>query len=269
VLKVEEVPYGGAATAPTPEELDLDEGYYITWDVDFSYITGDLVVTGTYHIDIVIDDPGPSGDAPLPQELVEEFFLDWGLVKGQGGGNIAYESELARSEALVFVLRLLGLEEEAQAWTGTHPFTDVPAGNWFYNYVGYAYENGLTSGTSATTYSPSAKVTYRTFVTLLLRAIGYTDSGDNADFHYTTAVDFADSIGLLDVFGSYDIDVEVNANITRADAIVLIARALVIPINGGNGETLLDNLVAKGVITQDQADDFLAYQAEYDAPVEP
>ena len=57
------------------------------------------------------------------------------------------------------------------------PFTDVPAGSWYYGGVEYAYENGLMTGTSRTTFSPSADTTRGMIVTILARLEGENTSG--------------------------------------------------------------------------------------------
>ena len=57
------------------------------------------------------------------------------------------------------------------------PFTDVPAGSWYYGGVEYAYENGLMNGTSRTTFSPNADTTRGMIVTILARLEGENTSG--------------------------------------------------------------------------------------------
>ena len=57
------------------------------------------------------------------------------------------------------------------------PFTDVPAGSWYYGGVEYAYENGLMTGTSRTMFSPSTDTTRGMIVTILARLEGENTSG--------------------------------------------------------------------------------------------
>ena len=52
------------------------------------------------------------------------------------------------------------------------PFTDVPSGAYYYDAVRWAVENNVTSGTSATTFSPNADCTRAQVVTFLWRAAG-------------------------------------------------------------------------------------------------
>lgn len=49
------------------------------------------------------------------------------------------------------------------------PFTDVKSGNWFYDAVKYAYEHGLMTGTSATTFAPNGTMNRAMIVTVLYR----------------------------------------------------------------------------------------------------
>ena len=51
-------------------------------------------------------------------------------------------------------------------------FTDVPASAYYYDAVYWAVENGVTNGTSATTFSPDASCTRAQMVTFLWRAAG-------------------------------------------------------------------------------------------------
>ena len=56
---------------------------------------------------------------------------------------------------------------------GTLPFTDVRETDWFYDDVVFAYENGLFSGTMATTFSPSENVTREQMAAILCRYAQY------------------------------------------------------------------------------------------------
>lgn len=81
--------------------------------------------------------------------------------------------------------------------TDTLPFTDVAAGDWFYSAVQYAYQRGIVSGTSDTTFSPNDTVTRAMIVALLHRlegepsaaGSGFSDVGPAQ--WYTNAVGWA------------------------------------------------------------------------------
>ena len=53
----------------------------------------------------------------------------------------------------------------------TLPFTDVPSTNTFFCSIAAAYFSGLTNGTSATTYSPSASVTREQMAAFITRTM--------------------------------------------------------------------------------------------------
>ena len=121
-----------------------------------------------------------------------------GLFNGTGtdkNGNPTYDLDLTptRNQAVTMLVRLLGKSAQAETQTWTTPFTDVD--EWAKAYVGYAYANGLTAGTSATTYSGNANTTVKQYLTFILRALGYNSS---TDFEYDKAWEFSDSVGLTD-----------------------------------------------------------------------
>ena len=64
-------------------------------------------------------------------------------------------------------------ESESAGSTGV--FTDVSTGAWYYDAVQWAVENGVTTGTSATTFSPDRPCTRGEVVTLIWRALGLDD----------------------------------------------------------------------------------------------
>lgn len=77
------------------------------------------------------------------------------------------------------LVRLLGQEDAARKLTYTAPFTDLAA--WEQPYIQYLYDNGLTQGTSATSWSPEDMCDARMYAAFLLRSLGYSDTaGDFA-----------------------------------------------------------------------------------------
>ena len=81
-------------------------------------------------------------------------------------------------------IRVLGEENDALAYTGSTPFTDITSGTQSEKYVGYAYSKGYTNGYSATTFRPSQTVTASQYMEFILRALGYS-SADNKDLSGT------------------------------------------------------------------------------------
>jgi len=164
------------------------------------------------------------------------------------------QNVLTRAEALTLTIRLLGLEQQALAYTGTHPFSDVPSSHWAYQYVAYGYNNGITRGASDTLYAPEVLVTFHQFTTFLLRILDYVDCEDeyncvncNHDFAYSQTRVFAQQIGLYADPNELFTELGRGAFLRR-NAVLAMCRALVANMNGSSNTTLLDTLVAAGVI---------------------
>lgn len=170
-------------------------------------------------------------------------LYELGLFNGTGkdaSGNPIFDLDLipSRNQAVTMLVRLLGKAEEAESKQWTTPFTDEA--EWAKPYVGYAYANGLTAGTSATTYSGNLNTTVVQYLTFILRALGY-QSG--VDFEYSKAWEFADTIGLTD--GRY------NANTTdfrRSDIAEISYDALYV-FKKGTTKMLGEVLASEGVIS--------------------
>jgi len=153
-------------------------------------------------------------------EAAQELY-ELGLFKGTGknpDGSPSFSLDRAptRHEAVTMLVRLLGKEEEAKAGEWATPFTDVA--DWAKPYVGYAYANGLTSGTSKTTYSGEKTVTASQYLTFVLRALGY-QSG--TDFKWDAAWELSDEIGLTN--GEYNAE---TTEFLRGDVAIISLSAL-------------------------------------------
>ena len=101
----------------------------------------------------------------------------------------------------------------------TLPFTDVSAGDWFYDPVCYVYSQGLMTGTSATTFEPNTPLSRAMLVAVLHRLEGSpaASAGDFTDVAdgdwYAQAVNWAASVGVVNGMG--DGTFQPNAAITR------------------------------------------------------
>ena len=96
------------------------------------------------------------------------------------------------------VVRLTGGKEAALTGGSTHPFTDVDG--WGEPYVAYAYANGITTGVSDTTFGFHSTITQEEYLTLLLRAMDYTDVADDAA--YAEAVRWVSGEGYMGGYGN-------------------------------------------------------------------
>ena len=82
------------------------------------------------------------------------------------------------------------------ALTKDLPFTDVTSTDWFYSDVKYAYENGLMTGTSGTSFSPGAPVTRGMVMTILARREGIRT--DRYTPWYAAGCEWAKATGISD-----------------------------------------------------------------------
>lgn len=170
-----------------------------------------------------------------------------GLFQGTDAG---YELDRAptRAEAATMLVRLLGKEQEAKELEYTAPFTDLEG--WEQPYVQYLYENGLTTGASATTFEPLEPCSAQMYTTFLLRALGYSDAA-NADFSYAQAISFGESIGLVD-----DTNCD-QSNFLRGHVVAMSMTALSTEVKNGDSTVLLEKLVAEGAVDAAAAEEFL------------
>lgn len=84
------------------------------------------------------------------------------------------------------------------------PFSDVPRKTWYYSACFWAYHNGLMSGSSATTFVPTAAATRAQLVTILWRDAGKPAHSGSVSFadvpagmYYTDAVLWAAENGIV------------------------------------------------------------------------
>lgn len=88
---------------------------------------------------------------------------------GTGRFTFSPNAACTRAQTVTFLWRAAGSPRPVST---VNPFTDVHYGDYFYQAVLWAVENGITMGTSATTFSPDATVTRAQVVTFLWRANG-------------------------------------------------------------------------------------------------
>ncbi len=99
------------------------------------------------------------------------------ITGGIGNGLFGPELTCSRGQIVTFLWRAAGSPEP----TALSTFTDVAADAYYAKAVAWAVENGVTNGTSATTFSPDDPCTRGQAVTFLWRALGQL-TGDKASF---------------------------------------------------------------------------------------
>ncbi len=171
-------------------------------------------------------------------DAVADDLAAIGMFRGTAAG---YELDRApkRSEAAIMLVRLYGAEETAkaayEAGAISHPFTDVsptasPAVAWLYT-------NGITKGTTATTFGSAQPCSAKMYCAFLLRALGYEDG---KDFRYARCLDFAQEKGFYD-------SVLFAGDFLRDDLAALTYQGLAADLADGS-TYLLDSLVKSGAI---------------------
>ena len=100
-----------------------------------------------------------------------EDAVDWavenGITKGTDATHFSPDGICTRAQAVTFLWRAAGSPKPE---TRTMPFTDVPAGSYYYDAVLWAVENDITKGTSDTTFSPNMTCTRAQIVAFLWRS---------------------------------------------------------------------------------------------------
>ena len=136
----------------------------------------------------------PEPASPVSPETVEPFTdvpvtayyagaVQWAvdneITKGTSATAFSPDAGCTRGQVVTFLWRSAGCPKAALE---ENPFDDVVPGSYYYDAVLWAVENGVTTGTSATTFSPDATCTRAQIITFLWRADGaepwYIEEGD-------------------------------------------------------------------------------------------
>lgn len=168
-----------------------------------------------------------------------------GLVRG---GTTGFElgRRGTRAESVAMLARLLGEEEAALQKNFTLPFTDVP--DWAEGYVGQAYTQGYTKGTSATRFSPDGTVSANQYMTFLLRALGYADGA--GDFSWDQAIPAAEKLGVITP-GERQM---LESGVCYRDQLFYLSYYTLFAHRKGSEQTLLDYLIERGAVAQSDVD---------------
>ena len=154
-----------------------------------------------------------------------KWAVENGVTEGTSATTFSPDMSCTRAQMVTFLWRQAG----APKATSSNPFTDVQAGSYYYDAVLWAVEQGITSGTSATTFAPDATCTRAQTVTFLYRAAGSpavsggSFSDVSADAYYADAVAWAVSEGVT--VGTSDTTFSPDMNCTRAQIVTFMYRA--------------------------------------------
>ncbi len=245
-------PENGSVTVD-PERARSGSRVTVTVTPDSGYKLGELVVTDKDGKKLELTDKGngqytftmPSGKVEVAAEFVKEvevspfadvatdaYYYDavkWAVEKGITNGVsetlFGPDQACTRAQIVTFLWRAAGSPEPKSGSS----FADVAADAYYAKAVAWAVENGITKGTSETTFHPDETCTRAQGVTFLYRALGklaaaqagFTDVA--ADSYYADAVNWAAENGVTNgisetLFGP-------DGSCTRAQIVTFLYRA--------------------------------------------
>lgn len=155
------------------------------------------------------------------------WAVENGVTSGTSATTFSPDASCTRAQMVTFLWRAAGSPEPEST---VNPFADVSASAYYYDAVLWAVEQGITNGTSATTFSPDATVTRGQTVTFLWRYDGSTAvSGSGfvdvaSDAYYATAVAWAVSEGVTN--GTSATTFSPDSDCTRAQIVTFLYRYL-------------------------------------------
>lgn len=226
IVSVDKTTHGKVTVSPS--RADKGDTVTITVKPDTGYELDELTVTDKNGNEIKLTEkadnkftfkmPGSKVTVETSFKLIEtepenpftdisknDYFYDavlWAADKGITSGVtdtlFAPNSSCTRAQMVTFLWRANGSPVVDYAMN----FTDVPADAYYTDAVRWAVSEGITSGTSATTFAPDMTVTRAQTVTFLYRAAGTPAvSGGSfadvaADAYYADAVAWAVKEGI-------------------------------------------------------------------------
>ena len=141
-----------------------------------------------------------------------------GIMIGDENGDFNPDQNVTRNEMAVVMSNLMAYN--VATYRDTSPFTDVPS--WAEPYVAACYTNGITAGTSDTTYGGSESVTTAQAALMVMKALGYFQYA--SDFGNDWQLSTASQGNRIDLF--VDVDSGLKETMTRNDVAQLVLNAL-------------------------------------------
>ena len=120
-------------------------------------------------------EPKPAGSTnPFTDVKASEYYynavlwaVEQGITTGTSATTFSPNDGCTRGQVATFLWRFAGKPTAAVS----NPFADVKAGTYYYDAILWAVENGITNGTSATTFEPESTCTRGQIVTFLYRCL--------------------------------------------------------------------------------------------------
>lgn len=208
------------------------------WDV-YAYDIGTTLLSSLTPTDEeIVDNTWWIGNYPstgftdiVPGAFYEEgveFLKANGITHGTGPTTYSPNRIVTRAEMVTFLFRMNGSQ-----WPTTgSPFIDVAETDWFLEPVKWAYENGITNGTSDVTFSPYASVTRAQMAVFLWRLAGEPDEATphgfvdvDPDSYYEDAVRWLRQSGITN--GTSPDEYSPHGAVTRGQMAAFLERLVV------------------------------------------
>ncbi len=149
------------------------------------------------------------------------------------GSTFSPSNSCTRAQFVTFLWRMAG---EPKPESSTTVFTDISSSEYYNDAVLWAYENGITNGTSTTTFSPNASITRAQAITCLYlyakcpAVSGIKIFADvNTEQYYATAVQWAAEQGITN--GTSDTTFSPEATGMRGQMVTFLYRYKVEPLS--------------------------------------
>ena len=137
-------------------------------------LTGIPVVNAQYYSDV-------SKSALTREEFDSIMYVsDNGIMVGSDTGEFMPNAYVNRAQFVQVLFSNSG--EKDYYYAGSTDFTDVIEGSWYYDAVCWAYDRGLVSGTSSTTFDPARTITTAEVLAILYKYAEYM--GTNTECRY-------------------------------------------------------------------------------------
>ena len=221
-------PQGVTVTNSTMSGLTAGETYTFT----ANFVRNDVPpVTPEGPGDPGSGDPGPSDPPISPSTPVLNTEDHYSYIIGYKDGTLRPYGTITRGEVATIFFRLLTDETREAYWSQTNNYSDCNSELWCNNAISTLSSMGIIDGFEDGTFRPYAKITRAQFAKI---AVGFfeTTKKDYEGFFtdvsigawYTEYVEAAARVGLIQ--GFEDGAFRPNSNITRAQACVIVNRAL-------------------------------------------
>ena len=145
---------------------------------------------------------------------------DLGIVEGYTDGTFKPDNNVTRAEFAAMITRALAIPESALAGYTSTSFNDVSGYGWAVKYLGFCESRGIMIGDGNGNAMPGRTVTVNEAMTMILRAIGYTNNSSVLVGSWPS-----NYVSLGQTLGLYE-DVATAVTINRGSAAQVIYNAL-------------------------------------------